>query len=209
MTSLTSRQKAVLEFISEQIESRGFPPSVREIGEAVGLTSSSSVHAQLASLQKLGYLRRDPTKPRALEIRFDPESWTATDRRPARYIPLVGEIAAGRPILAAESIEEAYPIPSEWIGDGGTMFMLIVKGDSMIDAGIFDGDYVIIQQQKTVQNGEIVAALIDGEEATVKRFFRTKNRVILRPENKSMSDMEFEDGIDVLGVVRGVFRKIR
>lgn len=208
MSELTPRQRAVLEFISEELETRGYPPSVREIGDAVGLTSSSSVHAQLATLQRLGYLRRDPTKPRAIEVRFDHESGTAAERRPPRFIPLVGEIAAGRPVLAAEAIEEAYPVPADWVGDGGTLFMLQVKGDSMVDAGILDGDYVIVAQQATARNGDVVAALVDGEEATVKRFFKRSGVVVLHPENEALDDMVFTDGVEILGKVVGVFRRM-
>jgi len=208
MSELTDRQRAVLEYIVDQMESRGYPPSVREIGEAVGLSSSSSVHAQLATLQKLGYLRRDPTKPRAIEVRFDTESGTAADRRPARFVPLVGDIAAGRPLLAAESVEEAFPIPLDWVGDDGTLFMLNVKGDSMVDAGILDGDYVVVRQQKEARNGEIVAALVDGEEATVKRLFRSGGRVVLHPENSALDDMVFDEGVELLGVVIAVIRRM-
>jgi repressor LexA len=208
MSSLTPRQRAVLDFIVEQTEKRGFPPSVREIGQAVGLTSSSSVHAQLATLQRLGYLRRDPTKPRAIELRFDTESGSIAERRPARFVPLVGEIAAGRPILADESIEEAYPVPLDWVGDSGTLFMLQVKGDSMIDAGILDGDFVVVRQQPSARDGDIVAALVEGGEATVKRFRRAGAKVILAPENPAMEEMVFVDGVEILGKVITVIRKL-
>lgn len=205
---LTPRQRAVLHFIAEQTQDRGFPPSIREIGNAVGLSSSSSVHAQLKTLHKLGYIRRDPTKPRAIEIHFDPESEGTTQRRPTRYVPLVGEIAAGQPVLAAESIEDSYPIPADWVGDNSTLFMLAVKGDSMIDAGILDGDYVVIQQQNTAHNGEIVAALIDGTEATVKRFSRRGSKVVLTPENPVLDEMIYDDGVEILGTLVAVLRRI-
>ncbi len=209
MTDLTPRQKAILEFIAHESQKRGYPPSVREIGEAVGLASSSSVHAQLATLQRQGYIRRDPSKPRALEIHFERESGQISEQRPPRYIPLVGQIAAGTPILASESIEEAYPVPADWVGgDSGTLFMLTVKGDSMINAGIFDGDYVIVRQQSHAENGEIVAALINDSEATVKRFFQDASGITLKPENDSMEDMKFESGVEILGKITAVFRRI-
>jgi repressor LexA len=205
---LTARQRAVLEFIVDETRVRGFPPSVREIGEAVGLTSSSSVHAQLATLQRLGYIRRDPTKPRALEIRFDVESGTSAERRPARYVPLVGEIAAGQPILADETVDEAFPVPEDWVGDGGTLFMLGVRGDSMIDAGILDGDFVVVKQDRTAPDGTIVAALVDGEEATVKRLRRRDGAVVLAPENSAMQEMVFTSGVEILGRVVAVIRRL-
>lgn len=207
MSDLTPRQRAVLEFIADSMESHGYPPSVREIGEAVGLSSSSSVHAQLASLQKKGFIRRDPTKPRAIEIRFDRGSGSATERRPARFVPLVGEIAAGQPVLASEAIDEALPLPADWLGnEDDTLFMLSVKGDSMIDAGIHDGDFVIVRQQPSASKGDIVAALID-DEATVKRFERRRDRIVLIPENATMSEMVFDD-VDILGKVIAVIRRI-
>lgn len=205
---LTARQRAVLEFIVDETRVRGFPPSVREIGEAVGLTSSSSVHAQLATLQRLGYIRRDPTKPRALEIRFDVESGTSAERRPARYVPLVGEIAAGQPILADETVDEAFPVPEDWVGDGGTLFMLGVRGDSMIDAGILDGDFVVVKQDSTAPDGTIVAALVGGEEATVKRLQRRDGAVVLVPENPAMEEMVFTSGVEILGRVVAVIRRL-
>ncbi|MCE7883427.1 MAG: transcriptional repressor LexA [Actinobacteria bacterium ATB1] len=208
---LTARQKAVLQFIAEETRERGYPPSVREIGEAVGLTSSSSVHAQLATLQRLGYIKRDPTKPRALEIHFDAESGNLAERRPPRFVPLVGEIAAGQPILAAESVEEAYPLPADWVGDSGTLFMLSVKGDSMIGAGILDGDYVVVRQQADARNGEIVAAMVegpDGAEATVKRFVKQGRSVVLVPENPDMGEMVFDSGVEILGKVVAVMRRV-
>jgi len=211
MGELTERQRAVLDYIVEEMESRGYPPSVREIGDAVGLSSSSSVHAQLATLQRLGYLKRDPTKPRALEVRFDTESGSAAERRPARFVPLVGEIAAGQPVLAAEAVDEAYPVPIDWVGDDGTLFMLTVMGDSMIDAGILDGDLVVIRQSATARDGEIVAAMVSGsggEEATVKRYFRRKGAVVLHPENPDLEDMVFTEGVQVLGKVVAVFRRM-
>jgi len=144
---LSGKRKEILEFIASQLHDRGFPPSVREIGEAVGLTSSSTVHTHLTTLQKQGFLRRDPTKPRAIEVRWDANSGAAIERRPARHIPLVGEVAAGTNVLAQENVEELLPLPEDFTGDG-QLFMLRVRGDSMIDAGIFEGDYVVVRQQE-------------------------------------------------------------
>ena len=156
---------------SERMRDRGYPPSVREIGEAVGLTSPSTVHTHLTTLQRLGFLRRDPTKPRAIEVRFDPASGAAVERRPVRHVPLVGDVAAGTDVLAQENVEEMLPVPADLTGDGD-LFMLRVRGDSMIDAGILDGDFVVARAQTTADKGDIVVAGIPGEEATVKTFSR-------------------------------------
>src|SRR5947209_16496773 len=142
-TQLTERHRQILDFIEEQLQTRGYPPSVREIGEAVGLTSTSTVHAHLATLQRLGFLRRDPTKPRAIEVRYDPGSGAAIERRRVRHVPLVGDVAAGTDVLAQENVEELMPVPADLTGDG-QLFMLRVRGDSMIDAGIFEGDYAVV-----------------------------------------------------------------
>ena len=155
---------------------------MREIGEAVGLSSSSTVHAHLAALQDKGYLRRDPTKPRALEVRSTSSPAPPIERRPVRHVPLVGDVAAGTGVLAAENIEETLPVPEDFTGDG-ELFMLRVRGDSMIDAGIFDGDYVVVRQQPDAEPGDTVVAGIPGEEATVKTFLRRRNKIVLRPEN--------------------------
>ena len=160
----------------------GYPPSVREIGEAVGLTSPSTVHNHLNRLQRLGYLRRDPTKPRAIEVRWDPNSGAVLERRPARFVPLVGDVAAGTDVLAQENVEELFPLPIDFTGEG-ELFMLRVRGDSMIEAGILDGDYVVAHQQPTADNGDTVVAGIPGEEATVKFFSRNRNLVTLTPAN--------------------------
>ena len=177
MTALTDRQRQVLEFIDAEVRVRGYPPSVREIGEAVGLSSSSTVHAHLAALQDKGFLTRDPTKPRALELHYESGSGSAIDRRPVRHIPLVGDVAAGTGVLAAENIEETIPMPEDFTGSG-QLFMLRVRGESMIDAGILDGDYVVVRQQPTAEAGEIVVAGIPGEEATVKTFLRRRGKVV-------------------------------
>ena len=166
-TELTGKRREILDFIATQLRDRGYPPSVREIGEAVGLTSSSTVHTHLTTLQRQGYLRRDPTKPRAIEVRYDTNSGIAIDRRPARHVPLVGDVAAGVDVLAEENIEELLPLPEDFTGDG-QLFMLKVRGDSMIDAGILDGDYVVVRHQDEAEKGDVVVAGIPGGEATVK-----------------------------------------
>jgi len=205
---LTERQRAILDFIVEQQRQRGYPPSVREIGEAVGLTSPSTVHTHLATLQRRGLLRRDPTKPRAIEVTYDPASGASLERRPVHHIPLVGDVAAGTDVLAAENVEELVPVPSDFTGDG-TLYMLRVRGDSMIDAGILDGDYVVVRQQAEARNGEIVVAGIPGEEATVKTYTKQGNRIILLPANERLAPMEFDAGeVTVFGKVVTVLRRI-
>ena len=197
-STLTPRQREVLEIIEAHMRERGYPPSVREIGEAVGLTSPSTVHAHLAALQKRGYLRRDPTKPRAIEVRWDPTSDAVVERRPVRHVPLVGDVAAGTDVLAQENVEEVLPLPADFTGEGD-LFMLRVRGDSMIDAGILDGDYVIVVQQATAANGDVVVAGIPGEEATVKTYLRKGTKVVLQPANERLTPMEFEAaGVQVL-----------
>lgn len=208
MTDLTERQRQVLEFIDTEVRRRGYPPSVREIGEAVGLSSSSTVHAHLAALQDKGFLTRDPTKPRAIEVRFEPESGAAVERRPARHVPLVGDVAAGTGVLAAENVEETLPVPEDFTGDG-PLFMLRVRGDSMIDAGIFDGDYVVVHQQETADPGDTVVAGIPGEEGTVKTFLRRRNKIVLRPENDTMDELVYDaDDVRIYGKVVTVLRRL-
>lgn len=205
---LTSRQQQVLEYIDAAVRTHGYPPSVREIGKAVGLSSSSTVHAHLAVLEEKGYLRRDPTKPRAIELCSDPESGAMVERRPARHVPVVGDIAAGTGVLAAENVEEMLPLPEDFTG-GGTLFMLRVRGDSMIGAGILDGDHVVVRQQPSAEPGEIVAAGIPGGEATVKTFLRRKGRIVLRPENPALDEMVFEPGeVEIYGRVVTVLRRL-
>jgi repressor LexA len=205
---LTDRQRQVLDFIDAEVRRRGYPPSVREIGEAVGLSSPSTVHAHLAALQDKGYIHRDPTKPRALEITFEPMSGATVDRRPVRHVPLVGDVAAGTGVLAAENIEETLPVPEDLTGDGD-LFMLRVRGDSMIEVGIFDGDYVVVRSQPSAENGEIVVAGIPGEEATVKTFLRRRNKIVLRPENSALDEMVFDPSeITVFGRVVTVLRRL-
>jgi repressor LexA len=208
MTDLTPRQRQVLEFIDAEVRRRGYPPSVREIGEAVGLSSSSTVHAHLAALQDKGYLTRDPTKPRAIEVRLDVESGAPVERRPVRHVPLVGDVAAGTGVLAAENVEETLPVPEDFTGDG-TLFMLRVRGDSMIEAGIFDGDFVVVRQQETADPGDTVIAGIPGEEATVKTFLRRRNKIVLRPENPKMDEMVFDPSdVTIYGKVVSLLRRL-
>ncbi|MGI9649388.1 MAG: transcriptional repressor LexA [Acidimicrobiia bacterium] len=202
-TDISTRQREILDYIRDTVADRGYPPSVREIGEAVGLSSPSTVHSHLSTLEAAGHLRRDPTKPRAIEILDAPV--TRTD---VREVPLVGRIAAGSPILAEEDIEDVYPLPVDLVGDG-PIFMLRVKGESMVNAGILDGDFVVIHRQPDASDGEIVAALIDGEEATVKRLQRKNGAVILHSENPAFEPMIFTDGVELIGKVVTVLRGVR
>ena len=221
---LTPRQRKVLEVIRTSVERRGYPPSMREIGEAVGLTSSSSVSHQLATLERKGFLRRDPNRPRAIEVRH-PESGAAGagaavgssygddidvtgsgDARPAAaYVPLVGRIAAGGPILAEQVVEDVFPLPRQVVGEG-TLFLLQVRGDSMVDAAICDGDWVVVRQQHVAEPGEIVAAMIDGE-ATVKTFKRRDGHVWLMPHNPAYEPIPGDDAT-ILGRVTAVLRRV-
>ncbi|MHB8682224.1 MAG: transcriptional repressor LexA [Acidimicrobiales bacterium] len=206
--ALTGKRQEILECIATSLRARGYPPSVREIGEAVGLTSSSTVHAHLAVLQREGFLRRDPTKPRAIEVRWDPASGAALAARPVRTVPLVGDVAAGAGVLASENVEELLPLPEDFTGTG-SLFMLRVRGDSMIEAGILDGDYVVVRQQPDAENGEIVVAGIGGDEATVKTFARKRGRVVLTPANPTLSPVEYDpDEVTVYGKVVTVLRRL-
>lgn len=205
-SSLTQRQREILELISSTVASRGYPPSVREIGDAVGLSSPSTVHSHLSTLASEGFIRRDPSKPRAIEVIRD-DGAIPISRAAVRDVPLVGSIAAGSPILAEEDIEEVYPLPTELVGQE-PVFMLKIRGDSMVDLGIFDKDYVVVQKQQTARNGQIVAALVEGEEATVKTFKRTATGITLLPANGDYEPMVFTDDIDILGVVVAVLRRV-
>lgn len=206
--TLTPRQREVLEVIEKFQRERGFPPSVREIGAEVGLTSPSTVHAHLSTLQKLGFLRRDPTKPRAIEVRFDATSGAPVERRPVRHVPLVGDVAAGTDVLAQENIEETLPLPADFTGEG-ELFMLRVRGDSMVDAAIVDGDYVVCRSQATAHDGDIVVAGIPGDEATVKTYKRTGSTITLLPANARLAPMEFApEDITVFGKVVTVMRRL-
>jgi repressor LexA len=205
---LTARQEQILTFIDQVMRERGYPPSVREIGQAVGLTSPSTVHSHLATLQKLGCLKRDPTKPRAIEVRYDPTSGAVLDRAPVRHVPLIGDVAAGTDVLAEQNVEELLPLPANLTGDG-ELFMLRVRGDSMIEAGIFSGDFVVVRSQPDAEVGEIVVAGIPGDEATVKTFDRDGNKIVLRPANATMEPMVFDaDEVAVFGRVVTVLRKL-
>ena len=202
---LTTRQQQVLEYIKETVETRGYPPSVREIGDAVGLSSPSSVHAQLNSLVAAGMIKKDPAKPRAIMI-TDADTVTATGDTNTRTVPVLGRIAAGSPILAAEHVEDVMTLPTDLVGDG-PVFLLEVKGDSMIEAGIHEGDLVAIHKQPDARDGEIVAALIDGEEATVKRLQRKDGKVLLHSENPAYEPMVFSEGVELIGKVVSVLRR--
>lgn len=202
--NISSRQLKILDFIKEELHSKGYPPSVREICQAVGLKSTSTVHSHLGKLEKNGYIRRDHTKPRAIEIINHNPYYS---QKEMIELPIVGNVTAGEPILAIENIEDTFPIPLDFLDvDNSTSFILTIKGNSMIAAGIFDGDYIVVKQQNTARNGDIVVALL-GDEATVKRFYKEKNHIRLQPENP---DMEAIIAIDVmiLGKVIGVFRKL-
>ncbi len=206
--SPSARQREILDFIESEMRTRGYPPSVREIGEAVGLTSTSTVHAHLATLQRLGYLRRDPSKPRAIEVRYDPESGAAVERRPVRHVPLVGDVAAGTNVLAQENVEELLPLPADFIGEG-QLFILRVRGDSMIEAGILDGDYAVVRQDPEPRKGDIVVAGIPGEEATVKTWTRKGSKVTLLPANADYSPIELDAAdVTVYGKVVTILRRL-
>jgi repressor LexA len=202
-SDLTKRQKEIFEYIRGYASKQGYPPTVREIGKAVGLTSSSTVHAHLANLEKIGLLRRDPSKPRAIELLFDKAKKTILPERSG--LPLVGHVAAGAPILAEENIEEYIEIPDVVGGEEGD-YVLRVRGESMVEAGIFEGDYVIVRPAQDAADGEIVVALI-GEEATVKRFFREADHIRLQPENETMEPIRSAE-VSVIGRVIGVVRKV-
>jgi repressor LexA len=199
--NLTKRQKEIFDFIKRYSDKHGYPPTVRDIGKAIGLTSSSTVHAHLANLEKVGLLRRDPSKPRAIEVLVDKAKQVVAPGG----LPVVGQVAAGQPVLAEENIEDYVPLPPIAGGDQGE-FVLRVHGDSMRDAGIFDGDHVVVHRQETAQDGEIVVALV-GEDATVKRFFRERDHVRLQPENEAMEPIRTREA-EVLGRVVGLCRRV-
>ena len=205
MEKLTKRQQMIYDFIKAEVETKGYPPSVREIAKAVGLASSSTVHGHLERIEGKGFIRRDPTKPRAIEI-IDLES-SDVEKDIARYAPLIGKVTAGIPITAVENIEEYIPVPSSSANESDNLFVLIVEGSSMINAGIFDGDKVIVKQQTTAINGDIVVAMTEDEEATVKRFFKEKNHFRLQPENDDLEPIIL-DNISILGKVIGLYRNI-
>jgi len=206
-SNLSVRQQEILTLILNTVRERGYPPSVREIGDAVGLSSPSTVHSHLSTLVREGFLRRDPTKPRAIEVIDGGEEHGGFMRASVRDVPLVGRIAAGSPILAEEDIEEIYPLPTDIVGND-PVFMLRVRGDSMIGAGILDRDYVVVRRQSHARDGQIVAALINNEEATVKRLQRIDTRVVLKSENPDFPPMVFAEGVEILGVVVAVLRRV-
>src|SRR5690554_3192852 len=192
MKELTKRQKSILSFIQEEIQEKGYPPSVREIGEAVGLKSPASVHSHLKSLEKMNFIRRDPSKPRAIEVLTN-NTGVENIKKEMIQIPLVGKVTAGEPIFAEENIEDYFPIPVEYLSSSAKdLFMLEVKGESMIETGIYDGDYVIAQKQNYANNNDIVIALTE-DGATVKRFFKEKDHICLQPENTSMKPIIIND----------------
>lgn len=203
---ITQKQSEILEYMKNEILNRGFPPSVREICEAVHLKSTSSVHSHLETLEKNGYIRRDPTKPRAIEIVDDNFNLV---RRETVNVPIIGKVSAGQPLLAVENIDGYFPIPSEYMPNNKT-FMLVVQGDSMINAGIFNGDYVIVEQQKTAENGQKIVALVE-DSATVKTFYKEDGHIRLQPENDTMEPIivEQDQFFQILGKVIGVFRFMR
>ena len=205
--TITDRQRAILEFIESTMRERGYPPAVREIGAAVGLNSPSTVHSHLAQLESAGYLRRDPTKPRAIEVCFDASSGAIAERRPTRHVPLVGEVAAGTDVLAQENVEELVPVPEDFTGDG-ELFMLKVRGDSMIEAGIHDGDTVVIERSDTADNGSIVVALVENTEVTLKRLRCKGASIALEPANKAYETRIFgPDQVKIQGRLVGLMRK--
>ncbi len=208
MADLTPRQREILEFIDTHLREHGYPPSVREIAKGVGLSSTATVHTHLHALQDRGYLHRDPTKPRAIEVHFESTSGAQLERRPVRHVPLVGDVAAGTGVLAAENVDEVHPLPEDITG-AGELFMVRVRGDSMIDAGILDGDLVVVRQQPTAENGDFVVAGIPDEEATVKELMTKGDRIVLRPHNSGMTDLVYPaDQVQVFGKVVTVLRKL-
>ncbi|WP_054859453.1 transcriptional repressor LexA [Gracilibacillus sp. JCM 18860] len=208
MTNLSKRQEQILAYIKEQVDLKGYPPSVREIGQAVGLASSSTVHGHLARLEKKGYIRRDPTKPRAIEVLTQEGGEADIPQMEAMFAPVIGKVTAGLPITAVENIEEYIPIPSTDTHDSDQLFVLVIEGNSMIEAGILDGDKVIVKQQNTAQNGgEIVVAMTEDSEATVKRFFKEKDHIRLQPENATMDALIY-DNVSILGKVVGLYRHL-
>ncbi len=200
---LSKRQQDILDYIKKEVQAKGYPPSVREIGEAVGLASSSTVHGHLARLESKGLIRRDPTKPRAIEIMED----ELVPKISAVNVPIIGKVTAGQPITAIENVEDYFPLPDRYVAPDEQVFMLEVMGDSMIEAGILDGDYVIVRQQQSANNGDIVVAMTEEDEATVKRFFKEKDYIRLQPENSTLEPIIVRN-VSILGKVIGVYRNI-
>lgn len=205
MSKLSKRQSDIMKFIKSEVAKKGYPPSVREIGEAVGLASSSTVHGHLARLEKKGLIRRDPTKPRAIEVM---ETGIAANvpKSGAVHIPVIGKVTAGQPITAVENIEEYLPLPERMASDEN-VFILNIEGESMINAGIYDGDMVVVKQQPNAENGDIIVAMTEEDEATVKRFYKESDHIRLQPENPTMEPIILDD-VTILGKVTGVFRTV-
>lgn len=206
MAKISKRQQDILDFIKSEVKSKGYPPSVREIGEAVGLASSSTVHGHLARLESKGLIRRDPTKPRAIEI-LEADVAAHIPRNAVVNVPVVGKVTAGLPITAIENVEEFFPLPESLAPADEQVFMLEIMGESMVEAGILDGDYVIVKQQPTANNGDIVVAMTEEDEATCKRFFKEKDYIRLQPENSTMDPIILRN-VSILGKVIGVYRHI-
>lgn len=202
MIDLSPRQRDILEIIKKEISLKGYPPSVREIGEAVGLTSSSTVHNHLTILEQKGYIRRDPTKPRAIEVL---DSWSEFRSSKIVHVPVIGQVTAGEPILAVENIEDSFPVPYDLV-KSDSVFMLRIQGESMIEAGILDKDLILVRQQSSANNGDIVVALLE-DAATVKRFYREKHSIRLQPENSNMAPI-YTQNVSILGKVIGVYRTV-
>lgn len=203
MKDLSDRQKQIFQFIKRTVQDKGYPPSVREIGNAVGLQSSSTVHGHMAKLEDKGYIKRDPTKPRAIEIvQVENQSHT-----PVIQVPVLGKVTAGLPITAVENVDEYFPLPEHFTANHNSeIFLLNVEGDSMMDAGIFDGDRVIVRKQNIAHNGDIIVAMTEDDEATVKRFYKEKGYYRLQPENHTLEPI-YLDSVTVLGKVVGLFRE--
>lgn len=206
MSKISKRQNSILDFIKQEVREKGYPPSVREIAEAVGLLSSSTVHGHLDRLEKKGFIRRDPTKPRAIEI-LTPDENDNVVNFPVAQVPIVGKVTAGVPITATENIEDYFPLPAHYVGDNNNVFILNVIGESMIEAGIHNGDYVIVRQQQTANNGDIVVAMTEDDEATVKTFYKEKDHIRLQPENETMEPIRLQN-VTILGKVIGLFRDL-
>ena len=203
-TNMSAKQKEIYDYIKEELYNRGYPPSVREICAAVNLKSTSTVHGHLSKLEDKGYIKRDPTKPRAIEIMDRDNLYLG--KKELVNVPIVGQVTAGEPILAVENIEDTFPLPIHFINNK-ECFMLSIKGTSMIEAGILDGDYVVVERRNTANDGDIVVALLNNEEATVKRFYKEKDRIRLQPENLTMEPI-YSKNVSILGKVTGVIRKL-
>ncbi|WP_107727623.1 transcriptional repressor LexA [Desmospora activa] len=207
MSKLSPRQQAILDYIKQEVREKGYPPSVREIGEAVGLASSSTVHGHLSRLEKKGLIRRDPTKPRAIEVLDEDRANRPDLVANTVMVPLVGKVTAGEPITAVENIEDYFPIPRRMVGQEDSAFLLSVRGDSMINAGVMDGDFVLVRQQQSADNGDIIVAMTPDTEATVKRFYKEKDHIRLQPENDQMEPILLPE-VAILGKVVGLFREL-